>query len=219
MGCSGGFATTSGATLASFVLRAFFPEAFAAVFFAPLPGDPEVVSLIVASSRSARNLIALFRGQRSSHKTLPHMNPSRPLFPIVAGRIKPLVLVSGCLLLVSCVGNPFKDAAVDPASPVAADVARLTRGDAAFPGFEGIPKTPKDVRPLANYGRDAQAMLRAGAALERDTAPETWTLKGTDAFVEKAMRDAGPQIEPPKPGDAEAFARELRERATPPPPR
>jgi hypothetical protein len=62
-------------------------------------------------------------------------------------------------------------------------------------------------------------MLNAGAALERDTAPDTWTLNATDAFVEKARRDAGPQIEPPKPGDAEAFARELRERATPPPPR
>ena len=147
------------------------------------------------------------------------MNASRPLFPIITDRIKPLAVISGCLLLGACVGNPFKDAAVDPASPVAADVARLTRGDAAFPTFADIPKAPKDVRPLANFGRDAQAMLRAGAALERDTAPETWTLKATDDFVEKARRDAGPQIEPPKPGDAEAFARELRERATPPPPR
>jgi hypothetical protein len=164
-------------------------------------------------------LIALFRGQRSSHKTLPHMNASRPLFPIIAGRIKPLILISGGLLLCGCIGNPFKDAAVDSTSPVAADVARLTRGDATFPGFADIPSAPKDVRPLANFGRDAQSMLNAGAALERDTAPDTWTLKGTDAFVEKAMRDAGPQIEPPKPGDAEAFARELRERATPPPPR
>lgn len=147
------------------------------------------------------------------------MNPSRPLFPIVAGRIKAVALISGCMLLGACVGNPFKDAAVDPASPVAADVARLTRGNAEFPTFADIPKSPKDMRPIARYGRDAQALLNAGAALERDTAPETWTLQATDAFVEKALRDAGPQIEPPKPGDAEAFARELRERATPPPPR
>jgi len=147
------------------------------------------------------------------------MNTLRPLFPIVAGRIKPLAVASGCLLLSACVGNPFKDAAIDPASPVAADVARLTRDNAAFPSFAEIPTAPKGVRPLANFGRDAQAMLRAGAALERDTAPETWTLKATEAFVEQARRDAGPQIEPPKPGDAEAFARELRERATPPPPR
>ena len=147
------------------------------------------------------------------------MNASRPLFPIVADRFRVFALISGCALLSACVGNPFKDAAIDPASPVAADVARLTRDNAAFPTFADIPKVPKDVRPLAAFGRDANAILRAGAALERDTAPETWTLKGTDAFVERARRDAGPQIEPPKPGDAEAFARELRERATPPPPR
>lgn len=210
---------TCGATLTVFFLPDDLPEALAPDFLALLPGDPEVVSLIVASSRSAQNLIALFRGQRSSHKSLPHMNASRPLFPIVAVRIKPLALISGCMLLAACVGNPFKDAAIDPKSPVAADVARLTRGDATFPAFSDIPNAPKDVRPIANYGRHAQAMLNAGAALERDTAPDTWTLNATDAFVEKARRDAGPQIEPPKPGDAEAFARELRERATPPPPR
>lgn len=130
-----------------------------------------------------------------------------------------MVLISGCALLSGCVGTPLKDAAIDPASPVAADVARLTREKAGFPTFAGIPAAPSDVRPAANYGRDAKVMIRAGEALERETAPETWTLKATDAFVEKARRDAGPQIEPPRPGDAEAFARELRERATPPPPR
>lgn len=147
------------------------------------------------------------------------MNASRLLFPIVPAGIKALALISGCALLSACVGNPFKDAAIDPASAVAADVERLTRERSAFPTFAGIPNAPTDVRPAANYGRDAKAMLRAGETLERDTAPETWTLKATDAFVEQARRDAGPQIEPPKPGDAEAFARELRERATPPPPR
>ena len=147
------------------------------------------------------------------------MNASRPLFPIVADRFSALAVISGCVLLSACVGNPFKDAAIDPASPVAADVARLTRDNAAFPTFAGFPTAPKDVRPLAAFGRDAEAIMRSGAALERATAPETWTLQATDAFVEQARRDAGPQIEPPKPGDADAFARELRERATPPPPR
>jgi hypothetical protein len=147
------------------------------------------------------------------------MNASRPLFPIVARRARFLALLSSCALLSACVGSPFKDAAVDPASPVAGDVARLTREDAAFPKFADIPTAPKDVRAVASYGRDAGALLHAGEALERETAPETWTLKSTEAFAEKARRDAGPQIDPPKAGDAEAFARELRERATPPPPR
>jgi len=147
------------------------------------------------------------------------MNASRPLFPTIPGVATALAVVAGSVLLSGCVGNPFADSKIDPASPVAADVARMTRQDGKFPTFAGIPKAPTDIRPLAQYGRDARAVLAQGAALEQATAPGTWTLQGTDDFAEKARRDAGPQIEPPKPGDAEAFARELRERATPPPPR
>jgi hypothetical protein len=144
------------------------------------------------------------------------MNALRPHFPIFA---RTLAVTAGCAMLSACIGNPFKDAKVDPASPVAPDVARLTRGDAKFPTFASIPNPPKDVRPLAQYGRSAQAVLAEGEALTQATAPGTWTLEGTDAFAAKARRDAGPQLEPPTPGDAEAFARELRERAKPPPPR
>ncbi|MEW5684266.1 MAG: hypothetical protein AB1942_05060 [Pseudomonadota bacterium] len=133
--------------------------------------------------------------------------------------IKPLSLLAGCALLTGCVGNPFKDAKVDPASPIAEDVARITRQPTKFPTFASIPKPPTDVRPLAQYGRDARSVMAAGENLNNATAPGTWTLEGTDDFASKARRDAGPQIEPPKPGDAEAFARALRERATPPPPR
>lgn len=122
-------------------------------------------------------------------------------------------------MLSGCIGNPFKETKIDPASPVAADVARMSRQDGKFPTFASIPKAPTDIRPLAQYGRDAHAILAQGAALEQATAPGTWTLQGTDDFASKARKDAGPQVEPPKPGDAEAFARALRERATPPPPR
>ncbi|WP_296599738.1 hypothetical protein [Phenylobacterium sp.] len=122
-------------------------------------------------------------------------------------------------MLTGCVGNPFKDAKIDPTSAVAGDVARITRQAGKFPTFASIPKKPTDIRPLAQYGQDARSVLAQGDALTEATAPGTWTLQGTDAFAEKARQDAGPQLEPPKPGDADAFARELRERATPPPPR
>lgn len=147
------------------------------------------------------------------------MNASRPLFPIVLKAGTALALLAGSLTLGGCVGNPFKDAKIDPASAVAGDVARITRQPGKFPTFASIPKKPTDIRPLAQYGQDAHAVLAQGDALTAATAPGTWTLQGTDAFAEKARQDAGPQLEPPKPGDAEAFARELRERATPPPPR
>ena len=147
------------------------------------------------------------------------MNASRPFFPVVTPLIRLLAIVAGGASLCACITTPYEDAKIDPTSPVAADVARMTGAKARFPTFAGIPKAPNDIRPVAQYGRDAKSILAAGAALERATAPDTWTLQGTDDFAEQARRDAGPQIDPPKPGDAEAFARALRERATPPPPR
>jgi hypothetical protein len=143
------------------------------------------------------------------------MNTSRPPFSSAALA----VALTAAMPMVGCVGSPFEESKIDPTSSVAADVARLTRDDAKFPTFAGIPSPPTDIRPLAQYSRETRAILAEGAALAAATAPATWTLSGTEAFAEKGRRDAGPQIDPPKPGDAEAFARELRERATPPPPR
>ena len=38
-----------------------------------------------------------------------------------------LASVGACVMLSACVGNPFKDAKVDPRSPIAAEVARTVR--------------------------------------------------------------------------------------------
>jgi len=147
------------------------------------------------------------------------MNAPRLLFPTIPQAARWVSIAGSCALLSACVGNPFKEAKVDPKSAVAADVTRMTSGDAKFPSFTSIPKAPTDLRPAAQYGRDAAGILAQGEALNQATAPGTWTLQGTDDFASKALKDAGPQIEPPKPGDAEAFAKALRDRATPPPPR
>ena len=147
------------------------------------------------------------------------MNASRPLFRTArtAGRIGGAGLC--CALLAGCIGNPFKDAKVDPNSAVAADVTRITREPAKFPTFASIPNPPADVRPPRQYRQSAQAVLAAGESLREATEPQTWTLHGTEAFAEAARREAAA---PPPIGantGAEAFVREQRERATPPPPR
>lgn len=147
------------------------------------------------------------------------MNALRPLFRTTLGVCGWFLTGAAGVMLSGCIGNPFVDAKVDPSSPIAPEVARVTRQDARFPTFASIPKKPDDLRPVAQYGRSARQVLAQGEALIAATEPSTWTLSNTEAFAEKGRADAGPQVEPPKPGDAEAFARELRERATPPPPR
>jgi hypothetical protein len=121
-------------------------------------------------------------------------------------------------LVAACVSNPFEDAQVDPASPVAAEVAKAARHNTDFPSFAEIPAVPTDVRPVRMFGDAKRDVELARAELERATAPSTWTLQDTEAFAASARRAAGPELPPANPRDTEAYADELRRRATPPPP-
>lgn len=147
------------------------------------------------------------------------MKASRTRFPQGLNAIRASLIVGGGFALTACIANPFVDAKVDPASPVAEDVARLTRGNAEFPKFSDMPKPPGDVRPAQVYANEAAQLDAAGAELVRATEPGTWTLDGTEAFASRAQAEIGPAPPPISGGDAEAYARALRERATPPPPR
>ncbi|HEY8574675.1 hypothetical protein [Phenylobacterium sp.] len=137
----------------------------------------------------------------------PSAAAARTLAALAAG-----ALVSGC------VSNPFEDAKVDPASPIAAEVANAARVNTDFPSFAEIPAVPRDLRPPRMFGDAAHEIELARAELERATAPETWTLQNTEAFAARARRDVGPELAPVDPRATEAYADELRRRATPPPP-
>ncbi|MDP3852673.1 hypothetical protein [Phenylobacterium sp.] len=127
--------------------------------------------------------------------------------------------VCAAALLSGCVGNPFLTSAVDPASPVAADVATMARAGTDYPTFAEIPPLPANARPLREYGRAADQLELASAKLQRETAPGTWTLTGTQAFVNRAQTIVGPAGDDDASATeaSEAFARQIRERATPPP--
>ena len=120
--------------------------------------------------------------------------------------------------LSACVGNPFNEAQVDPRSPVAGEVDRVARANKDYPSFSEIPQVPNDVRPLRMFGQAARQVTQARDQLERDTAPGTWTLQNTDAFAGAARAAAGPELPATPNADTDAFAEDLRRRATPPPP-
>lgn len=131
---------------------------------------------------------------------------------------KLVVGAAGCALLSACVGNPFEDAKVDPRSPIAAEVAKSVRPHAAYPTFASIPPAPKNVRPHAQYGQAAGRVEKDAANLIAETGDSSWSITNTDAFAAKAQADAGPVLPPVSPADTEAFARDQKARATPPPP-
>jgi hypothetical protein len=50
------------------------------------------------------------------------------------------------------------------------------------------------------------------------TGDDTWTLSNTEIFAGEVKSGAGPDLGPPPQSDTEAFAKDRRKRATPPPP-
>jgi hypothetical protein len=122
----------------------------------------------------------------------------------------------------ACAGMGLSDTKIDPTSPVAADVGKMVKANAAFPKFSQIPPVPKDVRPPKAYGVAAAEVVKVRDELVAATEPNTWTLQSggdaTSAFAGQARTAAGPELAPTDPAVTEAFAKELRKRATPPPP-
>lgn len=125
---------------------------------------------------------------------------------------------AACGLLSGCVPPPFKDAQVDPRSPIAAEVATTVRPGAAYPTFIGFPAKPTGVRPLKQYGVDAAAVEADGATLVRMTAENTWTITDTEAFAAQAQLEARPALPPANPAETAAFANDQKARAKSPPP-
>lgn len=164
----------------------------------------------------------LFRPSRSWHKTSQEMNAPLRLFARPQAR-RSAGAVIGCVgaaaMLAGC-ANPFATAKVDPNSPVAAEIERMAGQKRPYPTFADIPAVPTDQRPVADWGKAADQLELASSRLDQATAPNTWTLQGTERFAARARSQAGPDIDSSRSTTpaTEAFARQLRERATPPPP-
>ena len=121
------------------------------------------------------------------------------------------------LMVAGCATAPV---AQSPATAVAAKEVEAVAGVArAYPRFSDIPALPEDARPLAAWGQAAQDVMVAGSVLEQATRDETWTLRATESFAARTLVESGPQAPlVSATAGADAFAREVRKRATPPPP-
>ena len=147
------------------------------------------------------------------------MNAPHRLFVIArpSGRIVGTLAV---LALAGCASNPLATAPVNPASPVAAEVARIGQTPGEFPTFEKIPAFPKDQRPLTAWAPAAAKIARMGLDVQQQTADNTWTLTASEAYAARALRqlDSAPAAAESSTAVSEAYAKAQRKRATPPPP-
>ena len=124
-------------------------------------------------------------------------------------------------LLCGCVDSPFTPPPSDKTSPIAAEADAAAAASVRRPTFADIPEMPTDVPKPAEYRKAVAGQQAAGRQLTRDTAADTFTLTGTEAFAARARREAQvPPSEMPTDADraaTEAFAKAARSRATPPP--
>lgn len=139
-----------------------------------------------------------------------------------SGRL--LVSAAGALALAGCLGvpsEPYASAPVDPNSTASAQIAAQAAQNAPFPTFEKIPEAPGDVRSVEGWNIAVQGSEAERAQLLAETAPSTFILSDTAGFIsaEQAAIAYDPADVPP-PGQAAqsaAWAKQMRDRATPPP--
>ena len=128
------------------------------------------------------------------------------------------LLCGAGMILTACVADPFKDAAVDPASPAAGAVAAQLAKPGDYPTFESVPRPPKDLRKPAQYREAVDEMEALAAEVTRDAGQSATTVQDTESFANKTRDAAGPAASDKSTTSAsEAAAEALRDRAKPPP--
>jgi len=128
------------------------------------------------------------------------------------------------MALAACVSvpnEPYANAAVDQNSAASAQVAAQAAQSTQFPTFASIPQAPGDVRSAEGWNIAVTAVDADRARLLAETAPGTFSLTDTEGFA-AAVRSTiayDPADVPPADQAARsaAWAKQMRERATPPP--
>jgi hypothetical protein len=144
--------------------------------------------------------------------------------PFLLKSIWRLSLCAGLLgSVTACVQvSPFATQPVDSGSPIAADVSAASVANTPFPTFANIPTAPQDVRSPEAWRKAVASALKDKRVLETQAEANPATLFNPEAFARAARARAAT-----RPGyvptinsraETEAFAKDLRERATPPPP-
>jgi hypothetical protein len=108
-----------------------------------------------------------------------------------------------------------------PSAQLPGDVAGKSVKGGKFPTFCGIPPRPTNVRSGGAFKQAVVAIRLAGARLDAETSPRTFTLADTDGFARAARAEASPPppMTPSLDQQTEAFINKARALAHAPGPR
>ena len=110
---------------------------------------------------------------------------------------------------------------IQPNSAVSQAIAESRTQPGPYPTFATFPKKPTDMRAAATW-EQGRASLNAEAAQLAAVASAPSEIPDPDAYAKRVRATAGldaiPVPGPTTGAELDAYARELRERATPPPP-
>ena len=112
-------------------------------------------------------------------------------------------------------------AAVDQTSPAASAIAELPKTLGPYPRWSQFPRGPQPVPPPSDIASSVADLQLGQANLLSSASRIQWTLSGTETFAAAARGQINPAYAAPAPeaerAEAEAYAKALREQATPPP--
>jgi hypothetical protein len=122
--------------------------------------------------------------------------------------------------LAGCASAPSHEA-LDKASPAAPAIAALPKTLGPYPRWSQFPRGPQPTPPPSEIAASVADLRTAQANVLSAASKIQWTLSGTSAFAAGARAQINPAEAAPAPADeraqAEAYAKSLREKATPPP--
>jgi hypothetical protein len=108
---------------------------------------------------------------------------------------------------------------IKPPSPVTTNAMAGAEAESAYPTFEAIPPTPKDVRSFDAWKASIADIKAVGVEMNAAAAAEPWTLSDTEAWAARERAIAMPPAPVTAADDAstDAIVAQMRERAKQPP--
>ncbi|MFN4286968.1 MAG: hypothetical protein ACK4E3_00535 [Brevundimonas sp.] len=129
----------------------------------------------------------------------------------------------GLSLCVSACASPLPfNQPVDPASPAAARIEALVAENRTYPRWADFPAAPTGLPAPYEIATEVVRLEATQDALAEAVSRIQWTLNDPEGFAESTRSRIDPSRTRPISGmsraEYEAWARALRQRATPPPP-